>query len=142
VKGFLLDTNVISEYSRAKAPDERVRKWVDAQDEKFLYLSVLALGEIRRGASLLSPGNKRNQLEAWLETELPLRFENRLLPINEIIAELWGTMSAEARLKGITLPVIDGLVAATAKYHELAVVTRNVRDFMVWGAPVVNPWVE
>jgi predicted nucleic acid-binding protein len=142
VKGFLLDTNVISEYSRAKPPDERVRKWIDAQDEKSLYLSVLALGEIRRGASLLPPGNKRNQLEAWLETELPLRFENRLLPINETIAELWGAMAAEAQLKGITLAVIDGLVAATAKHHELAVVTRNVKDFTVWGAPVINPWAE
>jgi toxin FitB len=96
VKGLLLDTNVISEYSRVKPPNERVRKWVDSQDERSLYLSVLALGEIRKGASLLAPGNKRNQLEAWLGTDLPLRFENRLLPINAAIAELWGAMAAEA----------------------------------------------
>ena len=140
MKGLLLDTNVISEYSRVKPPNERVRKWVDARDEKSLFLSVLALGEIRKGASLLAPGNKRNQLEAWLETDLPLRFENRLLPINAAIAELWGAMAAEAQLKGIALAVIDGLVAATAKHHELAVVTRNVKDFTGWGALVINPW--
>lgn len=142
MRGFLLDTNVISEYSRAKPPDERVRKWVDAQDEQSLCLSVLALGEIRRGASLLSPGNKRNQLEAWLEIELPLRFENRVLPIDGTIAEFWGAMAAKARLRGMTLGVIDGLVAATAKHHELVVVTRNVKDFTVWEAPIVNPWME
>jgi len=101
--GFLLDTNVISEYSRTKSPDERVRTWVDSQPERSLHLSVLTLGEIRKGATLLPPGNKREQLEQWLETELPARFENRLLQINRNIAELWGAMAEQAQLKGITL---------------------------------------
>jgi toxin FitB len=92
-----------------------VRRWVDAQDEESLYLSVLTFGEIRKGASLLPSGNRRTQLEAWLQIDLPLRFKSRVLPIDEMTAELWGAMAAEAQLKGIALAVIDGLVAATAK---------------------------
>jgi len=140
MSSVLLDTNVISEYSRTKAPDERVRTWVDGQPEGSLHLSVLTLGEIRKGATLLPPSNKRQQLERWLETELPARFQNRLLPIDEKIAELWGVMAGQAQLKGITLAIIDGLVAATAIHHKLDIVTRNVRDFSVWGVSVVNPW--
>ena len=140
MSSVLLDTNVISEYSRTKAPDERVRTWVDSQPEGSLHLSVLTLGEIRKGATLLPPSNKRQQLERWLETELPARFQNRLLPIDEKIAELWGVMAGQAQLKGITLAIIDGLVAATAIHHKLDIVTRNVRDFSVWGVSVVNPW--
>jgi predicted nucleic acid-binding protein len=128
VTDFLLDTNVISEYSRVKAPDPGVRRWVDAQDEESLYLSVLTFGEIRKGASLLPSGNRRTQLEAWLQIDLPLRFKSRVLPIDEMTAELWGAMAAEAQLKGIALAVIDGLVAATAKRHGLTVATRNVKD--------------
>ena len=114
MNGYLLDTNVISEYSRKKSPDERLRKWVDSQNEATLYLSVLTLGEIRKGTALLPSGKKRTDLEPWLETELPDRFNNRILPITGKIAELWGGMSAQAQMKGITLGVIDGLLGATA----------------------------
>ena len=115
---------------------------MDAQNEDALHLSVLTLGEIRKGTTLLPAGNKRDRLERWLETELPARFTARLLPINAEIAELWGAMAGQAQLKGITLAIIDGLMAATAKHHDLTVVTRNVRDFSVWGLSVVNPWEE
>jgi predicted nucleic acid-binding protein len=142
MNGYLLDTNVISEYSRVRLPDARVKTWVDAQNEDALHLSVLTLGEIRKGTTLLPAGNKRDRLERWLETELPARFTARLLPINAEIAELWGAMAGQAQLKGITLAIIDGLMAATAKHHDLTVVTRNVRDFSVWGLSVVNPWEE
>jgi toxin FitB len=140
MSGYLLDTNVISEYARDRPPDQRVRGWVDAQREDVLHLSVLTLGEIRKGATLLPAGHKRDQLERWLEVELPARFANRLLPINRAIAEIWGTMAGRARLRGITLAIVDGLIAATAKHHDLTVVTRNVRDFSVWEVPVINPW--
>jgi toxin FitB len=113
---------------------------VDAQNEDTLHLSVLTLGEIHKGTSLLPAGKKRDQLEKWLETDLPRRFSNRLLPINREIAELWGAMAGQAQLRGIPLAIIDGLLAATAKHHNLTVVTRNVRDFGVWGIPVTDPW--
>ena len=140
MKGYLLDTNVISEYTHAKPPAERVRNWIDAQDEKDLYLSVLTLGEIRKGVTLLPAGNRRSQLQAWLETGLPTRFKGRLLAIDEKVADRWGAMAGVARLQGIALPIIDGLMAATALAHELIMATRNVRDFAVWQVPVINPW--
>jgi predicted nucleic acid-binding protein len=140
MNGYLLDTNVISEYSRVGPPDSRVKTWIDAQDEDALHLSVLTLGEIRKGTTLLPPSNKRAQLEKWLENDLPGRFANRLLPINGEIAEIWGAMAGQAQLKGITLAIIDGLVAATARRHDLTVVTRNVKDFSVCGIPIANPW--
>ena len=77
--------------------------------------------------------------DGW-EVELPARFANRVLPITAGVAELWGAMAGQARLRGTTLPIIDGLVAATARHHDLTVVTRNVKDFSVWGVPVINPW--
>lgn len=93
MNGYLLDTNVISEYSLLRPPNAQVRTWVDAQSEATLHLSVLTLGEIRKGTTLLSAGRKRDQLERWLEQELPRRFAGRLLPINAEIAEIWGTMA-------------------------------------------------
>jgi predicted nucleic acid-binding protein len=138
--GYLLDTNVVSEYSRPRPPDAGVKRWVDAQSEDSLYLSVLTLGEIRKGTTLLPSGSKRYQLEQWLDFELPVRFGDRLLPINAEIAEIWGTMAGEAQLQGIAMAIIDGLIAATAKHHEFTIVTRNVRDFKMWGISVLNPW--
>ena len=81
-------------------------------------------------------------LGSWLRycRTLPLRFEGRLLPIDEKVADRWGAMAVLARLQGIALPIIDGLMAATAIIYELTVVTRNVRDFAVWQVPVINPW--
>lgn len=100
MSGFLLDTNVISEYSRAWPPDVRVKRWVDTQNEDTLHLSVLTFGEIRKGVTLLPAGKKRDQLEQWLESELSARFANRLLPINRAIAEIWGAMAGQASSKG------------------------------------------
>lgn len=138
--GYLLDTNVVSEYSRKTPPHPRVKAWVDLQAESSLYLSVLTLGEIRKGTSLLPRGDRRTQLERWLELDLPARFVSRLLEVNAKIADLWGAMAGEAQLNGIALATIDGLIAATAKHHSLTLVTRNVRDFRIWGIPLLNPW--
>jgi toxin FitB len=139
MSGFLLDTNCVSELVRVK-PAPRVVEWIRAADEKLLHLSVLTFGEIRKGAAILPASGKRNELERWLEVELPARFANRVLPITGGVAELWGAMAGQAQLRGITLPIIDGLVAATARHYDLTVVTRNVKDFSVWEIPVINPW--
>lgn len=136
--GYLLDTNCVSEIVRIR-PDPQVLAWTLA-NEKLLHLSVLTLGEIRKGATLLPASRKRIELEQWLEVELPARFGDRLLPINAEIAEIWGAMAGEAQLKGLAMAIIDGLVGATAKHHDLTLVTRNVRDFKMWAIPVVNPW--
>jgi toxin FitB len=139
MSGFLLDTNCISELVRVK-PDRRVVEWMEAVDESLLYLSVLTLGEIRNGLARLAQGKRRTRLEVWLELELQARFVRRILPIDAPVADRWGLLAAQARLKGTTLPVIDGLLAATALHYNLTVVSRNAADFANTQAPVLNPW--
>ena len=140
MSGFLLDTNVVSEFSRRGGPDPRVKQWLEAADTESLYASVLTFGEIRLGIELLTPSKKRTQLEQWLERDLHDWFEGRILPVSEPTANRWGLLCAQAQLKGRRLSVIDALLAATALQHDLDVVSRNVRDFSVVGLSVVNPW--
>ena len=94
-------------------PEPKVTAWVTATDENLLYLSVLTLGEIRKGIALLKDASRRVALEAWLDSHLALRFEGRFLPIDQEVADRWGRLAALAGAKS-PLPVIDGLLAATA----------------------------
>ena len=139
MSGFLLDTNCISELVRVK-PDPRMLKWMEAADESLLYLSVLTLGEIRKGLAALPQGRRRTRLEVWLEGDLRGRFSGRILPVDAAVADRWGLLAAQARRTGATLPIVDGLLAATALHHNLTMVSRNVRDFAVARVPVLNPW--
>ena len=113
---------------------------MDAADETMLYLSVLTLGEIRKGAAGLAQGKRRTHLETWLKVELQTRFSGRILPINATIADRWGLLAAEAKRKGKPLSIIGGLLAATALHHNLTVVSRNTDDFINTPAQVLNPW--
>lgn len=141
MSGFLIDTNVLSEFSRKGAPDQRVKNWLKAAAPGSLYVSILTLAEIRRGIELLPPSKRRDQLEHWLETELFESFDPaNVLPVTIAIGDRWAALSARAQEKGIQPAVIDGLVAATALEHDLAVVTRNVKDFAGLGVDIVNPW--
>ncbi len=133
---YLLDTNVISELVKPK-PNQKVVAWVESLPQDKLHLSVLSLGEIRKGIESLPTGKKRSQLVTWLENTLPEWFEGRLLDINEDVADRWGYLTATA---GRTLPAIDGLLAATAQTYNLKLVTRNVDDFNLPGLEVINPW--
>jgi len=110
---FLLDTNVISELVKPK-PDRRVADWVDGNDEVSFYLSVLTLGEIRKGIALVANLSRRTVLENWLDRDLISRFADRILPIDRAVADQWGRITAQAIAAGVALPVIDGLLAATA----------------------------
>lgn len=139
MSGFLLDTNLVSELIRVK-PERRVLEWIEAADEGLLYLSVLTLGEIRKGVAGLAQGKRRTRLETWLEVDLQTRFSGRVLPIDVAIANRWGLLAAQAKTKGVSLPVIDGLLAATAIHYDLTVVSRNSSDFASVQVPVVNPW--
>jgi predicted nucleic acid-binding protein len=141
MSGFLLDTNCISELVRPK-PDPRVMDWMDAVDEGLLYLSVLTLGEIRKGVAGLPQAKRRAHLETWLEVDLQTRFSGRVVPVDAAIADRWGLLASEVKRKGKALPVIDGLLAATALHHNLTVVTRNARDFTPTLVQVLNPWEE
>jgi predicted nucleic acid-binding protein len=139
--GFLLDTNVISEFARPdNKPDQRVKQWLEATDSDSLWASVLTFGEIRRGIEKLATGKRRTHLETWLEKDLHEWFENRILAIDEVIANRWGLLAAAAQRTGTSLAIIDGLLSATALHHNLTVVTRNSMDFINTGVPILNPW--
>jgi predicted nucleic acid-binding protein len=139
MSGFLLDTNVISELVRPK-PSPRVVAWMEAADEAMLYLSVVTVGEIRKGVAGLPQGKRRTRLETWLEAGLQARFAGRIVPVDAGVADRWGWIAAAAKRKGVALPVIDGLIAATALHHNLTVVSRNPRDFAETHVTVLNPW--
>ena len=133
---YLVDTNVLSEL-RNRKPDANVTAWMQPRPRQSLYLSVLSLGEIRKGIEGVADPAFRQTLTDWLEVELPNYFVGRLLGIDEAVADRWGRVQARA---GRTLPVIDGLLAATALQHDLTLVTRNVKDFAGLGVQLVNPW--
>src|SRR5437016_7203463 len=136
MSGFLLDTNCISELVRSK-PEPLVLQWMEAADESLLHLSVLTLGEIRKGVAGLPQSKRRTQLETWLELELQARFSGRILPIDAAVADRWGLLAANAKRRGKALSSIDGLLAATAIHHNLTIVSRNVSDFANTYVPVV-----
>ncbi len=135
---YLIDTNVLSEL-RKRTPDPRVVAWVDARPPSTLYISVLTLGEIRRGVDLMTDEARRLKLLDWLETELPAWFAGRILGVDLAVADHWGRLLARARRP---LPAIDSLLAATAARHDLQLVTRNVADFAGVDVTVLNPWLD
>jgi len=139
VSGFLLDTNCVSEMVRVK-PEPRVLEWMEAAEESLLHLSVLTLGEIRKGLAALPQGRRRTRLEAWLEVDLRGRFAGRILPVDAAVADRWGLLAAQAKRNGVTLPIVDGLLAATALHYNLTIVSRNVRDFAAAQVTALNPW--
>ncbi len=133
---YLLDTNVISELKRPK-PNEQVVKWFDTVTKESLYLSVLTLGEIRKGIDKLPDSQRKQALSSWLENDIPLWFDSRLLIIDAAVADCWGKLQAETNRP---LPAIDSLLAATALHHNLCLVTRNVSDFNYSNLNILNLW--
>ncbi|MCB0107794.1 MAG: type II toxin-antitoxin system VapC family toxin [Caldilineaceae bacterium] len=132
---YLLDTCVISELT-AKLPNERVISWIDHIDDERLFLSVITIGEIARGISRLPESKRKKSLDEWLRGELLIRFQNRILPLTTEVMLTWGKLLASRR----TLPAVDSMIAATVLYHDLFLVTRNVKDFKGTDVKLVNPW--
>jgi toxin FitB len=133
---YLLDTNVVSETVRRK-PNKAVIEWLNRLPGEAIFVSVLTLGEIRKGIEPLAEGKRREKLRLWLEHELPAWFEDRLLPVDLAVADRWGRLLAQM---GRPVPTIDSLLAATALHHELRLVTRNAGDFDYPGLDVINPF--
>jgi toxin FitB len=136
---FLLDTNVLSEGAKPE-PGPGLAGWLQGQSTLDLCVSVLTLGEIRKGILLMSDGRQRDRLHDWLRADLTRRFQGRILPIDDAVALAWGGLAAEGQAAGRRLPVIDGLMLATAAVHHLVFVTRNEGDCAGRGVPVLNPW--
>ena len=136
---FLLDTNVVSEWTKPR-PNRGVITWLEQADEDRVFLSVATLAELRHGIERLSAGARRKQLDGWLRDELPLRFETRVLPVTTQIADEWGRLIAQCETRGRPLGAMDGLIAATASIHGLTLVTRNTSDFESSLRSLLNPW--
>ncbi|MCD6680237.1 MAG: type II toxin-antitoxin system VapC family toxin [Burkholderiaceae bacterium] len=134
---YLVDTNVLSELRR-KSPDRNVVEWFEQRPAHLLFVSVLTLGEIRKGVECVTERRLRARLNDWLASELPAFFSGRVLDVDDRVADRWGRL-----LGGLQRPVpaIDSLLAATAATHALGVVTRNVRDFDFYGIEVIDPWM-
>ncbi|HEV2104073.1 MAG TPA: type II toxin-antitoxin system VapC family toxin [Candidatus Acidoferrum sp.] len=139
MSGYLLDTNVLSEGVKLR-PDLKVKTWVDSIDEQLVHVSVLTLGEIRKGIESLPLSARRATLESWLVRDLVVRFAGRILQVDQEVADRWGRLVGKAKAENRPLPAVDGLLAATAMEHNLTLVTRNTRDVLLTGVPVFNPW--
>ena len=135
---YLIDTNVISELRR-KAPNVGVVNWFAKRPSKTLFLSVLTLGELRKGIEKLEELERKTSLLDWLEVDLPNFFAGRILTVDIHVADRWGKMAAVA---GRPVLAIDSLLAATAAQHDLCLVTRNSKDFQCFGLDIINPWKE
>ena len=136
---YLLDTNVVSEWTRP-LPEPGVVRWLADADEDRVFLSVMTIAELQRGIDLLAAGPKRDGLNRWLADDLLMRFEGRVLDVTRDVAHRWGTLSAEAQRKGRPLSAMDAFFAATAVVHGLTLVTRNTGDFEATKITLFNPW--
>jgi predicted nucleic acid-binding protein len=136
VKGFLIDTNVLSELRKGARADVNVRRWFEGIDENSIFLSVLVTGEIRRGIESIRKRDTRaaSALERWLDNVMKAHSE-RVLPVDATTADEWGRLDVRGRL-----PVVDGLLAATARVHALTLVTRNVKDVVRTGVDWLDPF--
>jgi len=135
---FILDTCVISEL-RKPAPDAGVLHWLAEVDAGELFVSVITLGEIEYGITRLAAGKHKQELMVWFE-KLKDAFAPRVLPVTTTVALRWGEMRGRLRGAGVQLPVLDGLLAATAIEHDYLFVTRNLVDFQATAAKLHCPW--
>ena len=136
----LLDTCTLSEL-RLPKPDAGVANAVRDLDSDDLFVSAISIGEIVKGVALLADGQKKRLLQSWLQT-LERYYGDRLLPIDLETCRMWGELTAAAQKAGRTIPVSDGLIAATARRHGLYIMTRNTGDFEPTGVPLLNPWED
>lgn len=136
---YLLDTNVLSEWTKPK-PNAGVIEWLSQVDEEEVFLSVVTFAELRHGIERLPAGTHRRRLDEWLRGDLPLRFEGRIVLVDGAIADEWGRLVARREARGRPIQAMDALIAATAEVHDLTLVTRNTSDFQGSVKSILNPW--
>jgi predicted nucleic acid-binding protein len=137
---YLLDTNVVSELVKPR-PEPNVVRWLAEAEEECIWLSVITFAEIRFGIAQMPDGRRRNSLLAWLQNDLPTRFDGRIISVGLVVADVWGAATARGRKRGVRLDVVDGFFAATAEAHEMTLATRNTRHFEKLGISLFNPWI-
>jgi predicted nucleic acid-binding protein len=136
---FLLDTNVVSEWTKPR-PNPGVIEWLDQVSEDDVFLSVVTFAELRRGIERLPASARRRRLDEWLRSDLPIRFEGRIAQVDGAVADEWGRLVARREADGRPFNAMDALIAATAQVHELTLVTRNISDFKASLKSLLNPW--
>jgi predicted nucleic acid-binding protein len=136
---YLLDTNVVSELI-AREPDPRVVRWVDDLDPHGVYLSVVTVGELQKGIEKLPDSRRKTDLRGWLEGDLLVRFDGRMLVLDVGAMLAWGAMMGRLERAGRPLPAMDSIIAALALHHDCTLATRNEADFEGTGVRVANPW--
>jgi len=136
---YLFDTCVISEVQK-KIPNQKVLDWIDGIEDERIYISCITIGEIKRGIVSVDDENKRTRLIRWYEDDLLAKFGDHIVPIDTGVMEVWGSVIGDLDKKDLSMPLMDSLIGAIALHKRLAVVTRNVDDFIQIGARIVNPW--
>jgi len=138
---YILDTNVVSELV-AREADQKVVNWVDSIDSESIFLSVITIGELKKGIEKLPDSKRKKTLESWLEEDLLVRFRGRILPLDIPVLLTWGRLVASLEKEGKPLPAIDSLLAATAAQTGFTLVTRNTGHFDPAGISVFDPWIS
>jgi len=136
---YLLDTCVLSEFTRRK-PEEKVIRWVDMIEEEKLFLSAITIGEIQRGIERLPASHRKTDLRVWMNNGLVDRFGQRILYLDTQTMLIWGALTARMEVAGQPMSVMDSMIAASAFQNNLILVTRNVSDLAACGVQVINPW--
>jgi toxin FitB len=137
---YILDTNVISEAIN-KQPNPQVMNWLRVMDSQELYLSVVTIGEIKKGVQKLPESQRKETIKTWLERELLIQFDRRILALDLPVILVWGELVGELEKKGRKLPALDSLIAATAKHYSYTLVTRNEKDFEGIDINIFNPFI-
>ena len=138
---YLLDTNAISELV-ARRPNKDVLIWLDALDPDDVYLSVITIGEIRKGVEKLPESSRKDSLRTWLNEDLLDRFSDRILVIDIDVMLHWGVLTGRLEQAGVPLPAMDSMVAALALIHQCTLVTRTIEHFKDTGVTLINPWTS
>ena len=141
MSGFLLDTNVISELAKGTRSNLNVVAWALAGDEMTFHLSVLTMGEIRKGIEKVASPSKKAELEAFIAATA-YRFTGRIVSFDAAVADRWGRLVGRCELSGVKPPAVDSMIAAIAIEHGFTLVTRNVEDFRFTEVALLNPWLR
>jgi len=138
---YILDTNVVSELVARKA-DPKVINWIDSIDSESVFLSVITIGELKKGIEKLPDSKRKKTLASWLEEDLLVRFRGRILPLDIPVLLTWGRLVASLEREGKPIPAIDSLLAATSALTGFTLVTRNTGHLEPAGISVLDPWMS
>lgn len=136
---YILDTCVISELIKPR-PNSAVVSWINSHLEENFYLTSITIGEIQRGISKLTESKKKKNLQNWLDSELIVRFDRRILSFGLLESKVWGKIQAQAEKEGNKMPILDGLMTSIAIVHDMGIATRNISDMEISGVDLINPW--